>query len=267
MGDLLTELVKSFGQAIPSIIAAFTVAVVGSIVASMLGKLITQLLSKTGVDALADKINQIDFISSYNIKILPSRLIGKIVYYILMLVVLIIATDLLGMPAVSQLVRDLINYVPILISGVIVLLFGLVIADAVKDATATACKSLGIPSGKIIANFLFYFIFLTALISALSQAKIDTDFIKSNLNILLGAAVGAFGLGYGLASKDMMSNFLASFYSRDKIKMGDLVAIDGVKGVIIDMDNTSLALQLEESVVIIPLSKVATSKVEIFQIS
>jgi small-conductance mechanosensitive channel len=100
----------------------------------------------------------------------------------------------------------------------------------------------------------------------LSQAKIDTDFIKSNLNILLGAAVGAFGLGYGLASKEMMSNFLASFYSRDKIKIGDLISVDGVKGVIIDMDNTSLALQLESSVVIIPLSKIATSKVEIFQI-
>jgi small-conductance mechanosensitive channel len=170
------------------------------------------------------------------------------------------------MPVVSQLVHDLINYVPTLISAVIVLLFGLLIADTVKDATATACKSLGIPSGQVIANFLFYFIFLTALISALSQAKIDTDFIKSNLNILLGAGVGAFGLGYGLASKDMMSNFLASFYSRDKIKIGDLVAIDGVKGVIIDMDNTSLALQLEHSVVIIPLNKVATSKVEIFQI-
>jgi small-conductance mechanosensitive channel len=266
MGDLLKELVKKFGQSIPSIAAALGVAIVGSIVASMVSKLITKLLSATGIDALADKINQIDFISNYNIKVLPSRVIGKIVYYVLMLVVIVIATDLLRMPAVSQLLRDLINYVPTLISAVIVLLFGLLIADTVKDATTTACKSLGIPSGVVIGNFLFYFIFLTALISALSQAKIDTDFIKSNLNILLGAAVGAFGLGYGLASKDMMSNFLASFYSRDKIKIGDLISVDGVKGVIIDMDNTSLALQLESSVVIIPLSKVATSKVEIFQI-
>jgi small-conductance mechanosensitive channel len=266
MGNLLTELVKKFGQSIPSIAAAFGVAIVGSIIAAMVSKLISKLLSATGVDALADKINQIDFISNYNIKIVPSRVVGKIVYYILMLVVLIAATELLGMPAVSQLVHDLINYVPTLISAVIVLLFGLLIADTVKDATATACKSLGIPSGKVIANFLFYFIFLTALISALSQAKIDTDFIKSNLNILLGAAVGAFGLGYGLASKDMMSNFLASFYSRDKIKIGDLISVDGVKGVIIDMDNSSLALQLESSVVIIPLSKLANSKVEIFQI-
>jgi small-conductance mechanosensitive channel len=266
MGDLLTELIKTFGQSIPSIAAAIGVAIVGSIVASMLSKLITKLLSATGIDALADKINQIDFISNYNIKVVPSRVIGRIVYYVLMLIVIIIATDLLHMPAVSQLVHDLINYVPTLISAVIVLSFGLLIADTVKDATITACKSLGIPSGTVIANFLFYFIFLTALISAMSQAKIDTDFIKSNLNILLGAAVGAFGLGYGLASKDMMSNFLASFYSRDKIKIGDLIAVDGVKGVIIDMDNTSLALQLESSVVIMPLSKVATSKVEIFQI-
>jgi small-conductance mechanosensitive channel len=265
MSPLLTELLSRFGKVFPSIAAAVGVGIFGTIFASVAGKLITRILKVSGIDSLADKLNQMEFISNYNIRIVPSRLIGRIIYYILLLIVIIVATDYLKMPAVSKLVSDLINYVPTLISAVVLLLFGLMIADTIKDATDTACKSLGIPSGKIIANFLFYFVFLTALISALSQAKIDTDFIKSNLNIILGAAVGAFGLGYGLASKDMMSNYLASFYSRDKVKIGDLVVIDGTKGIIVDMDNTSLALQQEDKIIVIPLSKVASSKIEIFQ--
>ncbi|HMR42829.1 MAG TPA: mechanosensitive ion channel, partial [Saprospiraceae bacterium] len=105
----------------------------------------------------------------------------------------------------------------------------------------------------------------TVGVSALAQAGLDTRFIMSNLTVLLGGGVLAFALGYGFASKNIVANFLASFYSKNKVKIGDIVMIDGIKGMVIFMDNSSLTLQSEGKKVVLPLSKLTSEKVEIFE--
>jgi hypothetical protein len=62
-----------------------------------------------------------------------------------------------------------------------------------------------------------------------------------------------------------MANFLASFYSKNKIKIGDIINIDGSKGKVIAMDNASLTLQSDGKITVIPLKKLTSEKVEIFQ--
>jgi hypothetical protein len=59
----------------------------------------------------------------------------------------------------------------------------------------------------------------------LSQAEIDTQFLKDNLKLILGGAVGAFAIGYGIASINMMSNLLASIYSRQRFNVGDTIQV------------------------------------------
>ncbi|MEM8908504.1 MAG: mechanosensitive ion channel domain-containing protein, partial [Bacteroidota bacterium] len=129
----------------------------------------------------------------------------------------------------------------------------------------TICNSLGIPSSKMIAGFAFWFIFLTALVSALTQAGINTDFIMSNLSVILAGGVFAFALGYGIASKDMMANFLASFYTKDKFKIGDRISIEGISGEIIDIDSNSILLQSDRKKVVIPLQKLSAENVIIHE--
>ena len=262
--EILTDLLKRFIHFIPGIVGAILVAIIGWIVAKMVSKLIRNLLRKIQIDNLADRLNEIELIHQAKLKITPSKFLSKLAYYFIFLVFLIAATDILDMPAVSQLMSDLINYIPYLISALIVLVIGILLAEFIKNIVLTACQSLGIPSAKLIAAFVFWFIFLTATVSALSQAGIDTTFITSNLSIIIGGGVLAFALGYGFASKDMMANFLASFYTKDKFKVGDVIRIEGMKGTITKIDNASLVLKTDDSRVIIPLSKLSSEKVEIY---
>ncbi|MCB0703936.1 MAG: mechanosensitive ion channel [Saprospiraceae bacterium] len=261
--DLIFELGKQFASAIPRFFGAFLVLILGWMLAKFVSKLIKKLLTSSGIDKLADKLNEIDFIERSNFKITFSTLLAKVVYYIMLLIFLIAATDLLGMPAVSSLVTDIINYVPNLLSAGIVLIIGILFADFIKNIVQTACQSLGIPSSKLIASFIFYFIFLAVVMSALGQAKINTDFIRSNLTVIIGGGVLAFALGYGFASRDMMANFIASFYSKNKVNIGDVIRIEGMEGEIVDMDNSSLTLKASDRLIIVPLSKLTSENVEI----
>ena len=181
-----------------------------------------------------------------------------------MLIFIMMATDVLGMAVVSNMVSDLISYLPRLLSALVLFILGIYLAEFVKNIVYAACTALSIPSSRIIATFVFYLIFLTLTISAMAQASIDTALITSNLTVILGGVILAFSIGYGFASRDTMANFIASFYSKNKVKVGDMISIDGASGKVVAMDSISLTLQAEGKVIIIPLKKLTSEKVEIY---
>ena len=141
---------------------------------------------------------------------------------------------------------------------------GIIVANAIKGVLDAAFQSMNVASGKLISGFVFYFIVVSVLLSALPQAEFEVGFLKDNLTIIFGGIVFAFAIGYGFASRNIMSNLLAGLYSRNKFNIGDDVKIDGTRGTIIELDNTSLTLETSDRRVVIPLNNVTTEKVEVF---
>ncbi len=260
---IFEELFNNFADAIPRFLGAIIIFIIGYIVARIVAFVVRKVLSTIGVDRIAEKLNEIEFIDKANVKIIPSKVLSKIFYYVVLLVFTIVSAEYLDVAAVTGLVRDILNYIPSLIAGLLVLVIGLLLAQFIQNILSTALKSLGVPSARIIATFVFYFVFLMAVITAMTQVGIDTDFISNNLSIIIAGCIFAFALGYGLASKDLMANFLASFYSKDKIKIGDFVTIDRLKGEVIKIDSTSITLLTKDSKIIIPLSKLNSESFEI----
>lgn len=261
---LLNDLLQQFLSVIPNVLGALVVFIIGWILAKIVARIVKRILGNIGIDQLAEKLNDIDIVQKTNVKVVPSTIISKLLYYILLLVFSIVSAEILQVEPVSQLVLDILNYIPLIISAALVLVIGVVVADALKNIVLTTTQSLGIPSAKIIGAFVFYFVILMSIITALTQVGIDTDFISTNLSVIIAGAVVAFALGYGLASKDTMSNYLASFYSKERFLVGDVISVNGTKGEIIYMDNNSLTLQTEESRIIVPLSILTKGQVEIF---
>ncbi|MCB0659639.1 MAG: mechanosensitive ion channel, partial [Saprospiraceae bacterium] len=66
------------------------------------------------------------------------------------------------------------------------------------------------------------------------------------------------------ASKDIVSSFLASFYTKDRVKIGDKVTVNGVTGIIVDLDKTSITIDTSDSKIIIPLSTLIKENIEIY---
>ena len=263
MSSTLTDLVTRFVSGIPSFVMAIVILIVGLIVSKIVLKVVKTLLVNIKIDVLGEKLNEIDFIESANVKIELSTVFSKIIYYILLLFFLVAATDALKMPAVSNLVVSIFNFVPKLLVALIFLIIGILAADAIKSVVLTTCNSLEIPSGKIISSFLFYFLLINIFISVLSLAEIETAFLQQNISIVLGGIVLAFAIGYGLASKDTMSNLLASYGNNDKFKIGDTLTIDGDTGEVIDLDGSSVTISVNDRRIIYPLNNVMNSKIEI----
>lgn len=261
---VLTQLLAKFSDAIPKIAMALIILLIGRFIADLARKIIHRTLVILQVDRLTDQLNDIELVQRTGARIKISGILSNMVYYVLMLGFIIFATDMLGIPAITAMVRDVIDYLPALFSALILFLLGLYVADILRKAVQTTLQSLGIASAKLIASGVFYLLFLTIAVSALAQAKINTSFIASNLTVIIAAGALAFSFGYGLASRDLVASYLAGFYNRNKVRVGDDVRIIGVRGKVVLMDATSLILQTPERAIVIPLSKLTTEKVEIF---
>jgi len=263
--EIIVEQFKQFAKIIPNLAGALAVILIGWIVAKLVAGIIKRILQKSKVDKLADKLNDIDLFSKANVKIVPSTLFSKLLYYSIMFIVFILATDVLGMKSVSDLMAGLLAYMPHLLSAFLVFIVGVLVADFIKNIVLTTCTSLAIPAAGLISNIVFYFLFLNVTMIALTQAKINTDFIQDNLSIILAGVVLAFAIGYGFASRNIVASFLSSFYNKDKVKPGDIIGIGGIKGKVVEMDNTSIILQTKDRKVVVPLSKLDSETFEIFE--
>ncbi|MFK7946297.1 MAG: mechanosensitive ion channel domain-containing protein [Saprospiraceae bacterium] len=243
---------------------AFAILIIGWFIARFLAKMIEKLLKAIKIDTIGDKINDIDILQNANVKILPSILVSRLIYYVLMLLVITAALEVVSLDELSKQVQKLIEYIPKLFSACLILIGGLIVANAIRSLLNAAFQSLNVASGKLISGFIFYFIFVSVLLSALPQANFEVEFLQDNLTIIIGGIVFAFAIGYGFASRNIMSNLLAALYSRNKFQIGDDVKIDGIRGTIIEMDSTSLTLETSDRRVVIPLNQLTTQRVEVF---
>jgi small-conductance mechanosensitive channel len=259
----LKLMIDKFVIGIPNLIMAIIVCLIGIFIAKSVSKILKLFLSQMGIDRFGEKLNEIEFIYKSGVQIKISEIMSKIIYYMLLLLFIVVSTDILQMPALSTLVSNAIEFIPNLIVAIIILIVGLLGADALRKAVLTTCNSLGIPSAKIISIFVFYFVFITVFIMALSQAKINTEFLSQNISIILGGAVFAFSLGYGLASKDVVSNFLASMYSKDRVKIGDYIKLNGIEGKVLDVDKSAITISTNTSKIVVPMNKLMSENIEI----
>ncbi len=263
LNGLVSQFVTGVSTGLPKFISAVILFYIGLLIAKFAKRGITKILSAVGIDRLTERINDIEFVQSTGMQVQFSDLIGRIVHFFIVFMFTMMTVDVLNITAVSQLLQNAFDYLPSLLTAGIILVLGVYIADLLKGITVAACQSLGIPSAKVIGGVVFYFLFISIAVSALSQAKIETAFISANLTAIIAAGALAFAIGYGLASKDLAANYLASYYNKSKVRVGDEVVIDSQRGKVVLIDNSSLILQTPDRAIIVPLAKLTTTTVQV----
>jgi small-conductance mechanosensitive channel len=260
--DLIRGLLTGMVNTLPKIIGCLVILLLGFLISRLIASIIRATLTKIGLDRWGKQLEEIDFIQKNNLKIKLSGILSKTVYYFLMLIFIVAATDVLGLPALSDLFKNILNYLPNILVALVLLLVGVFVSDQLKKAILTTGKSLGIPSAGLLAHAIFYFVLVNFLMAALGQLQVDTVFIESNLLILIAGVAAAFAIGYGLASKTIVANILAAFYTKDKFKIGDEVTIDGLRGEVYRIDKSSITLVLADAQkAIIPLAKITEGSI------
>jgi len=260
----LHNLTDGFFSSLSSFFGALATLIIGWFLAKFIRFIVVRVLKSIHFDQLVEKLNIESLFIRLNIKVKPSAIIGKFVYWLIMLVFIISATEILGWEIVSKEISKLIEFLPKLLFALIFFIVGYYLSELIKKAVYSATNSAGISGAKAISNIVFYVLMIFISITSLDQAGVDTTLFTSNITIIIGGALLAFAIAYGFASRDILTNILASFYVRDKYKVGIKLKINDTKGVIENTDTLSITLLTEDKRrLVIPIKKLISEEVEI----
>ncbi|MEM9363827.1 MAG: mechanosensitive ion channel domain-containing protein [Bacteroidota bacterium] len=254
---------RDIASALPKIIGALIILLIGWIVTKIILFVLGKILKLAKVDTLSEKINEMNLFGKGDFKFDIAKIILGFVKWLLLLVFLIVAADILSWEIISTEIGNLLRYLPRLFSALALMMIGLYVGNFVKTTVKKLFDSLEFSGSNVVSNLLFYIIVIFISITALNQAGIDTTIITNNITMILGAFLLAFALGLGLGSRDIITDLLRSFYTRRTYAVGDKIVIGEHMGTVEAIENNSLTLVTKSGKYVIPIKDVTSAKVEI----
>src|SRR5260370_3532577 len=165
--EVLSNAVNLVLTFIPRLVGFLVILLVGWLIATLVRKALHLLLRKVGLDRISDRIGLTRFEQRMGVKMDSAGILGKIVFWFILLIFLVPAADALGVPAVSNILSQLVAYIPNVFVAILVLFLGAltatVVADLVRGATASPKVGKPRPFATIARFAIIGFALLIAL--------------------------------------------------------------------------------------------------------
>ena len=193
---------------LPEIIAALIVIIIGFIVARGLKLLVEKVVDALRIDTLLESVGFSKVLSRAKLSLKTGKLLGEIVYWILIIAFLLAAANILHLDAVSDFLNEVLLYLPNLLVAVIILVITFLFARFMKELVRHSSWAANLKEAGLVGNITWWIVVIFGCLSALYQLKIASNLI----NIIIGGVVVmialAGGLAFGLAGKDYVKEII-----------------------------------------------------------
>jgi hypothetical protein len=247
------EIQSKLLEFLPNILTALAVVMIGYVVAKILKALIHKLISRADkfvkIPAVVSALQRVGYRKS------ASEVTSKVVFWIVFIFSLTIATEVMGLQVVTTWLGGLNTYLPQLLAAVLIGLVGVVFANVVKEFIVKTATTAGITYSTLLGNIFQIGIIIVTIVVVIGQIGIETQFLSLITMILLGSLLGGASLAFGMGSRDIVSNILSSYYLQKKYEVGQKVKISNTEGLIKEITTTSVLLEVPEGRMMIPARK------------
>ena len=208
----LSNALNGFLTAIPLIVGALVILVIGWIISNVVARVVREVLARAGADRLFAEHGG-DVYGAQSRRIKPSVVASEIVKWIIRFVFLVAAANVLGMPQVSLLLNQVLLWIPNLLIAAVILLVAPLIGRFLRGLIEVGAGNLGFTNAPLLGRVAELAVIAFAVLIAIDQIGIAADL----LNILFMGVVGAlalgFGLAFGLGGRDVAARITESWYA------------------------------------------------------
>src|SRR5215210_4704429 len=203
--------------ALPALIGALIILVIGFIIAKILQGIVTRVLKSMGFEGWMESGGVKQFFERSQTTQTPLSILGKLIFWLVFFIAITMAVDTLGISAISDVLAQFIAYIPQIIAAILILVLATLLANFVAGIVRGATGS------NVIGSVAQYGIIVFAAFAALTQLGIAEGLIAPTFLILLGgvslAAAIAFGLGgQGVARQMVEDGYEKSGEARQQIQ-------------------------------------------------
>ena len=204
----LQNLWQGFLSFIPVLVGAIIIFVIGWFVSVGVGKLITEILKRIKFNQIFEKEGWKSALEKAEIKVDASGFIGAIVKWILVIVFLLAAVDILGLVQFAGFLKSVLAYLPNVIVAALIFVVTVILVDIVEKVVRAAVESIKVGYGAMVSAVIKWSIWVFALLAILHQLGIARPFMETLFTGLVAMLVISLGIAFGLGGKEVAAEIL-----------------------------------------------------------
>ncbi|WP_412973302.1 mechanosensitive ion channel family protein [Glaciecola sp. MF2-115] len=253
---------------LPNLIATIIVVAIGLYISKLVTTWLGKLIEKIGFNTLCSKLGVEKGLKVFGFKATPSKLLAGIVHLFFVLIILVAASDTLGLDRFSAILDDFVLYLPKIFGAVAITILGLFIANAGKNQVTASLDNLGVEYGSAVGRVLQMLVLFITFSLVIGQLELETQLLNTIFTVLIASLGIALALALGLGTKSIANSIVSGIYAREQLLPGDEIKFDDFVGNVVVVSTVNTLIENKEGEQLsIPNQELLTKKFTITRLA
>jgi Conserved TM helix len=201
------NLVHMLAEFLPRLVVMLIIVLAGLLTAYALRSLVRTLLRLTKLDRLSDEAGASRMLRMAALPTM-SELLSRAIFWIALLGFILVGLSVLNIAGLQEQVSRFLHLLPEIVIAMVILFFGLVIANFFSRAALLAAVNAGYTSPKTLSWSIRFVIWILAITMALEELSVARETVIAAFSIVFGALMLGLAIAFGLGGQDLARQFL-----------------------------------------------------------
>ncbi len=181
-----------------------------------------------------------------------ASVLGNVVFWVVLLFFVTAATHALGLQTFTDWLARLLDHVPTVAAGLLIVAAGFVLSGFVAELVQAAASGLAPAQRDALARAARGATLLVALIVGADQIGLKVTWVAILAAVLVASVMGGVTLAVSLGARGYVANLIGAHHLRQALRPGQRVRVAGFEGRIVDVTATSLVLETSDGRAVLP---------------
>lgn len=201
---------------VPSVLAMLVLLLAGGVLGWIAGALVARLARAVDLDRRSGAWGLTTALTRAGVTRSPSHALRLLVGWGIFVIFATMGVDALAIPGAPGATGILMRLLPSVLSALLILLVGALLANFVGQAALIAAVNAGLPEARLLARAARWAVLLFAGATALTELGIGRDMVLIAFGVTFGGLVLSLALAFGLGGRDLARNILESRLRRER---------------------------------------------------
>lgn len=235
---------------VPDLLAAALVLVAGWLIARALRSVVRRMALAS--NRFLERFIPRGQVTTALISSASATLVGEIVFWVVLLVAVSLASGVAGFSALSAWLAQITIHLPNLVAGLAILVVGYFLGVYVREQIAPQNDDKLTRRHRSLGKAAQVAVVAVALIVGLDQVGIDVTLLVALVAVAIAALLAGLSMAFALGARRHVSNLVGIQSARRSLAVGMRVRIGDEEGEILEFTSTQLALETDAGKTFLP---------------
>ena len=246
---------------IPHLIGAIVILIIGLFVGRLVGGLVTRGLRAVKFDQVAERADVGELLRNAGVTMDAAAVVGGIAKWFIYIVFFQVAASTLGFPQLTDILNQVLAFLPRIVVALVILLVGALIAKLLAGVVRGAVGTSRLGNADVLGNVARYAVLAFAVVAALSQLEIAPAIVNTLWTAIIGMVAVTLALAFGLGARDAAGSVATGQLIKAEIRPGMQIGIDGQGGTVEQVGTIYTTIRTQNGQMKVPNAELARQTV------